>query len=79
MTFFELMIIIVVGYFGIFSLVSRICQCNEKIAQEKRLYMEKTFWSKELKKNNEFNEEFKKDLDEINKIVKENFKYADKK
>lgn len=79
MMFFELMIIIVVGYFGIFSLVSRICQCIEKIAQEKRLYMEKTFWSKELKKNNEFNEEFKKDLDEINKIVKENFKYADKK
>lgn len=79
MTFFELMIIIVIGYFCIFSLVSRICQCIEKIVQEKRLYMEKTFWSKELKKNNEFNEEFKKELDEINKIVKENFKNADKK
>lgn len=50
MTFFELMAISVVGYFGIFSLVSRICQCIEKIAQEKRLYMEKTFWATEFKK-----------------------------
>lgn len=79
MTFFELMVISVVGYFGIFSLVSRICQCIEKIAQKKRLYMEKTFWATEFKKNNEFNEEFKKELDKINKMIKENFTNAFKK
>ena len=74
MTFFELIAIIVVGYFGIFSLVSRICQCIEKIAQEKRLYMEKTFWSKEIKKNNEFNEKFEKKLGEIEGVLGNAFK-----
>lgn len=74
MTFFELLTIVIVGYFGIFSLVSRICQCIEKIVQEKRLYMEKTFWSEELKKHNEFNEKFKKELDKIEEILENAYK-----
>ena len=47
MSFIQLLIIVIVGYFCIFSLVSRICQCIEKIFYEKRQYIEKTFWSTE--------------------------------
>lgn len=79
MSFIQLLIIVIVGYFCIFSLVSRICQCIKKIFYEKRQYIEKTFWSTEWKKYNEFNEEFEKHLTEIDAMVKEFFKNADKK